>query len=50
MSSIPKVQSTLKTLFPQSIFPSSKTRLDPAEVLCVGAANYGKSLIKHVSY
>ena len=45
--SVPKSVSTLRALFPAATF--IKSRLDPAEAQCTGAAIHGKHLIVHVS-
>eukprot|EP01042_Synura_sphagnicola_P005915 gene5915-7545_t len=43
--SVPKSVSTLRALFPAATF--IKSRLDPAEAQCTGAAIHGKHLIVH---
>lgn len=46
VASIPKVISTIKSLFPTAVFP--KGRFESAECLCVGAALHGRVLLEQV--
>lgn len=47
MTSVPKVQATLRAIFPAATLPSSRSRIDPAEIPCVGAAQFARTLVKN---
>jgi len=47
VSAVPKVLSTIKSLFPQASFPKGK--FEAFETQCIGAALHGKSLLQLVS-
>lgn len=48
LSTMPKMLTTLKTLFPSATFP--RGRLEPSDVPCIGAASQAKVLFQQVGF